>query len=788
LREELNSVIETLKKDKNIEEQNLANRGRKLTAIRRTCQSGIQLMSDYQLKDSFRSEDIKFHGKVRDIEKCIELCCQSLRCTLAYLRGSNCYSVSCHSYSTCQPIRYRKMKKNPSSIVVYIQKRWKALQQKVVQNVSYNIDDKEHKTMAQPLPAETSDEVILPVAEISCPYHDILRNTVLQGGWEAGLYKEHKKVRNIGECNKLCCEWDGCNVALIMVHCYLIQCYSYEQCQPVDAKVHYFKPILTVVRAMTKDSFIESQEGRPKISQRSEQKKLTRNDFISQPPSSQNTLTSLHQDWDLIKSLGGSEIGVQRQTSTTNSPRMKTREDFTSEPISLENLDLINSVGETTVQKPILHETKSSPKHPRRKKSPPHHETSSDDKEKEFNNKDFMSSEGKGNISEILDNKKEMITRNRRKKTKQVKKKKAIPIPSPNRVKLNGSHDHILLSKNNKTEKSLQNYAPSLMPSNKDNRKMQDISAKLGEMYGSRRENQTSQVDMGDISSPRKKTTKNNQENIDSYGDPYYLHHTGTSSSLPPIQEEQHSMLDGATNVPELSIVTDDNAYVLEPEKIMDIVGHHTKNSTLDPSVLPKPSKNIETKKLDDEYFPFAYNHHHRTNRVTKKTKISQQNPLLVEGLDKLKSSSPSNENNTNALDAIQLLGDDNENTENANKSLARAMKNEEKSLGTNEGTTPKVVVFIEPQKDDEPKEHSPNSGKEFNINYTKETPANDNSKFTANATTKKPTKYHLKVSPTPESKNASVESSAIKETATATTTTTATKITTTLRTTCYKK
>ena len=45
------------------------------------------------------------YGHVEDMKECIEQCCLTPRCDLAYMDKSTCYTVICHFPSLCQPIR-----------------------------------------------------------------------------------------------------------------------------------------------------------------------------------------------------------------------------------------------------------------------------------------------------------------------------------------------------------------------------------------------------------------------------------------------------------------------------------------------------------------------------------------------------------------------------------------------------------------------------------------------------------------------------------------------------------
>ena len=44
-------------------------------------------------------------GQVEDIKECIQHCCVTPRCDVAYMEKSVCYTVICHFPSLCQPVR-----------------------------------------------------------------------------------------------------------------------------------------------------------------------------------------------------------------------------------------------------------------------------------------------------------------------------------------------------------------------------------------------------------------------------------------------------------------------------------------------------------------------------------------------------------------------------------------------------------------------------------------------------------------------------------------------------------
>ena len=282
-----------------------------LNELRNTCGNSpkFTIKENYHFQQEDRllqSGDAIFQGRVHQLEECISKCCKTSSCTLAYLVGDDCYSVGCHSETACRPIKTESQTKELSfSVIVVLDKRWGLLESNQNDNNGYlgkktstkqessekdkidlptktAVDDKSeardtensekdlskesaeqtsegksHSTAGKEKGGstlETTDDVDVTTSNNNnnnknCPNNqDTLWDTVLRGGWKAGIYTEYKHIKKIDECQKRCCNSMNCNVALVMVHCYLVQCHDYESCQPMDAKVHYFKPHLIVVR------------------------------------------------------------------------------------------------------------------------------------------------------------------------------------------------------------------------------------------------------------------------------------------------------------------------------------------------------------------------------------------------------------------------------------------------------------------------------------------------------------------------------------------------------------
>ena len=62
------------------------------------------------LKGGVDAGAYKDHGKVKDMDICRRICCEMTECHLAFMLGSNCFSVKCASVDAC-----RAQKAKPSA-------------------------------------------------------------------------------------------------------------------------------------------------------------------------------------------------------------------------------------------------------------------------------------------------------------------------------------------------------------------------------------------------------------------------------------------------------------------------------------------------------------------------------------------------------------------------------------------------------------------------------------------------------------------------------------------------
>ena len=233
--------------------------------LKKKCNAEFTIYADYSIKAGFNAGTFHLVGKVNKSADCIDACCKFSKCNVAYLVGKACFIATCVDPALCQPV-----KSDETSLLIYINKTKNGkniakLKAPVVDSLMNgksthkpaikSLTDKEIEK--KPVINISFDDVFNPDQSINqlsaepnknCEDNEVEENKVLRGGWVAGEYRKHNQVKHINECRQLCCDWNDCNVAIIMVSCYNVKCKTKELCASIDSDISYFHPHLTVVR------------------------------------------------------------------------------------------------------------------------------------------------------------------------------------------------------------------------------------------------------------------------------------------------------------------------------------------------------------------------------------------------------------------------------------------------------------------------------------------------------------------------------------------------------------
>ena len=184
---------------------------------------------------------------VGDIQLCIEKCCLSSTCHVAYVIQDDCYTVSCFSRDLCRtrPIENAAV----NSVISYIKRSGVAMFSSAEEASIENLGSTSVDTTEKPLVSATAS------ANFICQKDKTFYNVQLKGGESTGAFTERGLVPDISQCAGLCCEDQSCDLAYTEgQRCYTVSCYNQDTCQLIEASHLTVRTAMTyVVRLANKD-------------------------------------------------------------------------------------------------------------------------------------------------------------------------------------------------------------------------------------------------------------------------------------------------------------------------------------------------------------------------------------------------------------------------------------------------------------------------------------------------------------------------------------------------------
>jgi len=76
-----------------------------------------------------------------------------------------------------------------------------------------------------------------------CPITRVFDNMTLKGGVEAGVYKDHGKIKDMELCRRICCEMTTCHLAFMLGEtCFSVKCATVDACRAQPAKPSTYSP------------------------------------------------------------------------------------------------------------------------------------------------------------------------------------------------------------------------------------------------------------------------------------------------------------------------------------------------------------------------------------------------------------------------------------------------------------------------------------------------------------------------------------------------------------------
>lgn len=168
---------------------------------------------------------------VSDIQLCIEKCCTSSKCHVAYVIQDVCYTVNCFSRDLCRtrPIENTAV----HSVISYVKRNGIAMfssgdEASVGNRGNANIQPSTKPTSAADITGDFKNLI--------CQKDKTFYNVKLKGGESTGLFTERGLVSDISQCAGICCQDRSCDLAYTEgQRCYTVKCYNRDSCRLIEA-------------------------------------------------------------------------------------------------------------------------------------------------------------------------------------------------------------------------------------------------------------------------------------------------------------------------------------------------------------------------------------------------------------------------------------------------------------------------------------------------------------------------------------------------------------------------
>lgn len=192
-----------------------------------TC-THLDIKHDVTLRGGIKSGNFTKLGYLRDMQTCIDACCQDQKCDVAFMPGHVCYSVSCFSEKLCESIPAVPSTAANKSVRI----------SHVVRGGGKG-DDLEQFKKTQGMAKYTHN-----LKDMCIPSRIMAKHT-LKGGRTAGEVKELGIVESAEDCIDKCCAEKNCEVAfLVNDTCHSVECYGDELCQSVPMEDEHISPTI----------------------------------------------------------------------------------------------------------------------------------------------------------------------------------------------------------------------------------------------------------------------------------------------------------------------------------------------------------------------------------------------------------------------------------------------------------------------------------------------------------------------------------------------------------------
>lgn len=182
-----------------------------------TC-THIDQRDNVTLRGGVKAGKFTKHGIVKNLDKCIDICCQDETCDMAFMPGHTCYTVKCYSEKTCESIPADPSSASVGGIRI----------SHIIRNGGKgdDVDEFRRKNGVNRNTKPNGD---------SCLFSRVMYGHTIVGGSHAGEIIDLGNLVDIRDCAEKCCQHDNCEVAMVKGgKCFAIDCFTKGLCDSVE--------------------------------------------------------------------------------------------------------------------------------------------------------------------------------------------------------------------------------------------------------------------------------------------------------------------------------------------------------------------------------------------------------------------------------------------------------------------------------------------------------------------------------------------------------------------------
>ena len=217
------------------------------------CSQGLTV-NNVILNGGMGAGEVAQFSDVSDLQLCIEKCCVSSKCHLAYVIHDACYTVNCFSRDLCRtrPIENTAV----HSVISYVKRigtsMFSTAEEASVENLrNAAIQPTTNAISAADITKDSGNNTI-------CQKDRTFYNVQLKGGQSTGVFTERGLVSDISQCAGICCGDQSCDLAYTEgQRCYTVKCYNQESCQFIEASLLAVKTAMAYVIRLTNKNVIQ---------------------------------------------------------------------------------------------------------------------------------------------------------------------------------------------------------------------------------------------------------------------------------------------------------------------------------------------------------------------------------------------------------------------------------------------------------------------------------------------------------------------------------------------------